>query len=192
MRLVGGHGGRAPKLCSDAMRKRKQAGPPGGPIKVQRVETISVPTGRLIFKLVVGRTLTVGEYTEFLLWPGDAPAVGDHVGELVWKANRQKVELICAGRNGEACAVVVAGHYRYFGTWGMLKSPIGDVEIEPGEEVTVEIHFDLGPQPEVSPIPGRWPNSSGSESVTAKAANLAETVSTISKSVGDVAKILHP
>jgi hypothetical protein len=48
--------------------------------------------------------------------------------------------------NGVAAAIVVTGRYSFVVTWGVLVSPVLEVELRGREELTVDIHFDLGPQ----------------------------------------------
>ncbi len=96
---------------------------PGGPIDETRTEQIQIPTGRVIFNVVVGRTLAIGPYTEVALWSTE-PKLDDarHIGELVWNMVNTHVHVIAGNSDdGLVRAVVRAGSYCYFAQ--VRKSP---------------------------------------------------------------------
>lgn len=159
----------------------------GGGIASSRDETFVVPSGRLVFRVHVGKTLTVGEYTEIVLWPAETPVTGDHLGERAWAAVHSRPEVIPARTDGTVRAVVAAGRYRFFACWGVLKSPLSDVEVGPGEEVRVDVRFDLGPQPDTdAEISGAWtkPEAATVESVATAIRSTADSISSVARVLG--------
>mgnify|MGYP000950703909 CR=1 FL=1 len=78
------------------LRRRRSKPPAGGPIASTRDEIVLVPSGRLVFRVYVGRTLTIGEYTEVALWPAETLDTGDQLGERAWNAIHARPEVISA------------------------------------------------------------------------------------------------
>ena len=159
----------------------------GGRIASTREESLVVASGRLVFRVHVGRTLTVGEYTEIVLWPAETPAAGDHLGERVWSTVHARPEVISARADGTGRAVVAAGRYRFFVCWGVLKSPLADVEVGPAEEVHVDVRFDLGPQPDTDQkLSGAWtkPEAPTVQSAATAIRSTADAISSVAKLLG--------
>lgn len=83
------------------------------------------------------------------------------------------------------------GSYQYVAEWGALTSPIEELELSAGEELSIELHFDLGPQP-----PAALLASSGviaPDPATGKPSGEASsTISMVARAISDIAKIVKP
>lgn len=70
-------------------RKPRHATLPGGPIVSKRSQTIRIPSGRIVFRVYVGNTLTAGPYTKIALWPSESPEACRDLNDLLREQARQ-------------------------------------------------------------------------------------------------------
>jgi hypothetical protein len=171
--------------------RRRHATFPGGPIASKRAQTITIPSGRIVFRVYVGNTLTAGPYTKIVLWPTESPEVRGDLNDLLREQARLHPQVVEATASGEARVILPAGSYQFVAEWGALTSPIEELELSGGEELSIELRFDLGPQP-----PGSLLASSGltaPEPATGKPSDETSfTISTVTKAISDLAKIVRP